>query len=257
MDVGKEMLKNNNNLKRGALSSAFRVAFVHSLPIMAGFLFLGSTYGVFMNLSGFSFWYPFLISIVVFAGSMQFVAVNLLLGAFDPLEAAVVTLMINARHLLYGFSLIDKYKGTGIKKAYLIFGLCDETYSVNCSLDTPDGVDSGWLYFFVTLLNHIYWVLGSLIGGVFGSLITVEIKGIEFVMTAMFVVILLEEMLKGVENLPSVAIGLCVSVLSLVIFGSDNFIIFSMLGIAVMLIVLRRPIEGLSLRCRIDKEGGA
>ena len=253
-----KILKNKEKFHNSTVLSALSAAFPHTLPIMAGFLFLGSTYGIFMNLSGFPFWYPFLISIVVFAGSMQFVAVNLLLGAFDPLQAIIVTLMINARHLLYGFSLIDKYKGTGVKKAYLIFGLCDETYSVNCSLDAPHGVDSGWFFFFVTFLNQVYWVLGSLIGGLFGTIINVDIKGIEFVMTAMFVVILLEQILKGAKNIPSVLIGLTVSVVSLLIFGSDNFIIFSMLGIATILTVCRRPIESYQAKTDkslIEKEG--
>lgn len=102
---------------------ALKCAFPHTLPILAGFLFLGITYGIYMNVSGFSFWYPMLMSMTIFAGSMEFVAVNLLLGAFDPLQALVMTLMINARHLFYGISMLDKYRGTGWKKWYLIFGM--------------------------------------------------------------------------------------------------------------------------------------
>lgn len=214
---------------------------------MAGFLFLGTTYGIFMNLSGFSFWYPFIISIVVFEGSMQFVAVNMLLGAFNPIEALTVTLMINARHIFYGISLLDKYKGAGLKKIYLIFGVCDETFSINCSADAPEGVDRTQFMFFVTLLNQIYWVVGSALGGLFGSLISIEIKGIDFVMTAMFVVILLEQILSGRKNLPSVLIGLSMSLLSLILFGTDSFIIPAMLGIIVSLTIARRPIERISL----------
>lgn len=249
------MLKNKENNRHGTVISALLAAFPHTIPIMAGFLFLGATYGIFMNLSGFSFWYPFLISIVVFAGSMQFVAVNLLLGAFDPLQAVLVTLMLNARHIFYGISLIDKYKGMGWKKAYLIFGLCDETFSVNCSADAPEGIDRGWFMLWVTLLNQSYWVLGSLLGGFFGSLISVEIVGIDFVMTAMFVVILLEQLLSGRKNIPSALIGLFMSVLSLLLLGADNFIIPAMLGIIVTLTAAHRPLAAFT-GGRSDKEEG-
>lgn len=140
-----------------AIRKALRCAFPHTIPIFAGFCFLGMTYGVYMNVSGFSFWYPMLMSMTVFAGSMEFVAVNLLLGAFDPLQALVITLTINARHLFYGISMLDKFRGLGWKKPYLIFGLCDETFSINYTADVPDGMDRGWFMFFVTLLNQCYW----------------------------------------------------------------------------------------------------
>lgn len=147
------------------LCLAMRVAFPKTLPILAAFLFLGITYGVYMHASGFSFWYPMLIGATVFAGSMEFVAVNLLLGAFSPLQALGLTLMVNARHLFYGLSMLEKYRGMGVKKPYLMFGLCDETFSINYSTRVPEGVDRGWFYFFVTLFNQIYWVSGATLGG--------------------------------------------------------------------------------------------
>ncbi len=145
----------------GTAKKAMRAAIPHTLPIYAGFWFLGLTYGIYMNACGFSFWYPMLMSLTIFAGSMEFVAVNLLMGAFDPLQAFAMTLMINARHLFYGLSMLDKYKGTGLKKPYLIFGMCDESFSINYTAKIPAGVDKGWFMFFVTLLNHIYWFSGS------------------------------------------------------------------------------------------------
>ena len=221
---------------------ALKAAFPHTVPIFAGFWFLGLTYGIYMNVSGFSFWYPMLMSLTIFAGSMEFVAVNLLLGAFDPLQALAMTLMINARHLFYGISMLDRYKGTGWKKFYLIFGMCDESFSINYTADIPDGVDKGWFMFFVTLLNHFYWFSGAALGGIFGSLISFNTEGLEFVMTAMFVVIFMEQWLKDKKHL-SALLGLGLSVLCLIAFGSKSFIIPAMAAILGVLTLLRKPIE--------------
>ena len=221
---------------------AFLAAFPHTLPIMAGFLFLGLTYGIYMHVSGFSFINPCLMSLTIFAGSIEFVTCNMLLGAFDPLQAFVMTLMINARHLFYGISMLDKFKGTGLKKIYLIFGMCDETFSVNYTAKIPADVDEGWFMFFVTLLNHFYWFAGATLGGIFGSMIRFNTKGLDFVMTAMFVVIFLEQWLKDKNHLASYA-GLGLSLLCLLAFGADHFIIPSMFAILIVLTCLRNPIE--------------
>ena len=229
-------------MKKKELKKAFKAAFPHTIPIMTGFLFLGMTYGIYMNVSGFSFLYPMLMSMTIFAGSMEFVTVNMLLGAFHPLEALTMTLMINARHLFYGISMLDKYKGTGLKKLYLIFGMCDESFSINYTADIPKDVDKGRFMTWVTLLNHSYWVLGATLGGIFGSFIHFNTEGIEFVMTALFVVIFLEQWLKEKNHVNAIT-GLMISVLCLVLFGRDNFIIPSMLGILGVLTLLRKPLE--------------
>lgn len=221
---------------------AFLAAFPHTIPIFAGFWFLGLTYGIYMNASGFSFWYPMLMGLTIFAGSMEFVAVNLLLGAFNPLQALTMTLMINARHLFYGISMLDRYKNTGWKKFYLIFGMCDESFSINYTADIPQDVDRGWFMFFVTFLNHCYWVFGATLGGIFGSLLTINTKGLDFVMTAMFVVIFLEQWLKEQSHI-SAYLGLGLSLLCLLVFGADRFLIPSMLAILGSLTLLRAPIE--------------
>ncbi len=228
--------------KKSPYLPALKAAFPHTIPIFAGFWFLGLTYGVYMNVSGFSFWYPMLMSLTIFAGSMEFVTVNLLLGAFDPLQALVMTLMINARHLFYGISMLDKFKGVGWKKFYLIFGMCDESFSINYTAAVPEGVDRGWFMFFVTLLNQIYWFTGSTLGGIFGSLITFNTEGLDFVMTAMFVVIFLEQWLKD-KNHVSALLGLGVSLACLLLFGADNFIIPAMLALLGVLSLLRAPLE--------------
>lgn len=222
--------------------SAFKAAFPYTIPIFAGFWFLGLTYGIYMNVSGFSFWYPCLMSLTIFAGSVEFVAVNLLLGAFNPLQALAMTLMINARHLFYGISMLDKYKGTGPKKFYLIFGMCDESFSINYTADIPEDVDRGWFMFFVTLLNHFYWFFGATLGGIFGSLIHFNTEGLEFVMTAMFVVIFMEQWLKDKKHTSEI-LGLLISGICFCVFGADRFIIPAMIGILVVLTGARGGIE--------------
>ena len=224
------------------IKKAFYAAFPHTIPIFAGFWFLGITYGIYMNVSGFSFWYPMLMSLTIFAGSVEFVAVNLLLGAFNPLQALAMTLMINARHLFYGISMLDRYRGTGWKKFYLIFGMCDESFSINYSAHIPEDVDAGWFMFFVTLLNQFYWFTGATLGGVFGSLITFNTEGLDFVMTARFVVIFMDQWLKEKSHVSSL-LGLGISLICLLAFGADNFIIPSMAAILGVLTLLRKPLE--------------
>lgn len=226
---------------------ALKAAFPHTIPIFAGFWFLGLTYGIYMNVSGFSFWYPMLMSLTIFAGSMEFVVVNLLLGAFQPLQALAITLMINARHLFYGISMLDKYKNTGWKKWYLIFGMCDESFSINYTAEVPEGIDRSWFYFFVTLLNHFYWFFGATLGGIFGSLIHFNTEGLEFVMTAMFVVIFMEQWLKEKIHISALT-GLGISVFCLILFGADNFIIPSMIAVLSILTLLRKTIEGRKIK---------
>ena len=227
---------------RTKLKEAFKAAFPHTIPIFAGFWFLGMTYGIYMNVSGFSFLYPMFMSMTIFAGSVEFVAVSLLLGAFNPLQALAMTLMINARHLFYGISMLDKYRGNGLKDIYLIFGMCDESFSINYTADIPEGIDRGWFMFFVTLLNQCSWVFGATLGGIFGSLIHFNTEGLDFVMTAMFVVIFMEQWMKE-KNHISAFVGLGVSLLCLIAFGADDFIIPAMVGILGVLTLLRAPLE--------------
>ena len=228
-----------NDSKARILRKALVAAFPHTIPIFAGFWFLGLTYGVYMNASGFSFWYPMFISLTVFAGSMEFIAVNLLLGAFHPLQTLMLTLMVNARHLFYGISMLERYKHTGWKKPYLIFGLCDETFSINYTAKIPENVDKGWFFFFVTLLNHLYWFLGATLGGLFGSLVQFETRGLEFAMPAMFLVIFLEQWLRE-DRHTGACVGFAACLPCLFFFGSDRFLIPSMLTMLILLTTLRR-----------------
>ena len=224
------------------VAQAARLAFPYTIPIFAGFWFLGITYGIYMNVSGFCFVYPMLMSLTIFGGSLEFLAVEMLLSAFAPLQTLVMALMIQARHLFYGFSMLDKFRGTGWKKMYLIFGMCDETFSINYSANIPEDADRGWFMFFVTLFNHFYWVSGATLGGLLGNLITFDPKGLDFVMTALFVVIFLEQWLKEKKHASSL-IGVLASAACLLLFGADSFLIPTMACTLCLLSVFRKPIE--------------
>ncbi len=226
------------NTKRMALEAAFP----HTLPIMAGFLFLGMAYGIYAHSLGFSFVYPMVMALTIFAGSMEFVAMDLLLGAFNPLGAFLLALMVNARHLFYGIAMLDKYRNTGKKEGYLIFGMCDESFSINCTAAIPGGVDAGWFMFFVTLLNQIYWVLGATLGGLMGNIIPFNTQGLDFVMTALFIVLFLEQWFKE-KNHASALIGIVVSVAAFILLGGSAFIIPAMIVILALLILLRSRLD--------------
>ena len=228
--------------KEGIRWKAFKTAFPYTLPIFTGFWFLGLAYGIYMNVSGFNFWYPMLMAMTIFGGSLEFVAVSMLLSAFAPVQTFLVTVMIQARHLFYGIAMLDKFKGLGWKRFYLIFGMCDETFSINYMADIPEDVDQVWFMFFVTLLNQIYWVSAAATGGILGSLISFDLEGLEFVMTAMFVVIFLEQWMKEKTHVTGY-IGILVSLFCLILFGSDSFLIPTMIGILVLLSVFRNSIE--------------
>lgn len=224
------------------IKAAFFAAFPNTIPILAGFLFLGIAYGIYMNQSGFKFYYPMFMSFIIFAGSVEFATVSWLLGSFDPVNIFFLTLMINARHLFYGLSMLEKYNIPGWKKLYLIYGMCDESFSINATVDVPKDIDKGLFMFFVTMLNQIYWVAGATIGGIFGSFIPFNTKGIEFVMTALFIVIFLENWLKEKDHSASV-IGLFISFICLMIFKGTNFIIPSMIIILSVLTLLRGRLQ--------------
>lgn len=224
------------------IKKAFAAAFPKTLPILAGFSFLGFSYGVYMNVSGFSFVYPMLMSLTIFGGSLEFVAAAMLLGSFAPLQTFLMALLIQARHLFYGIAMLDRYNGTGLKKLYLIFGMCDESFSINYTADIPPDIDRGWFMFAVTLLNHFYWVAGATLGGIAGSLITFNTEGLEFVMTAMFTVIFLEQWLKEKKHYTAL-VGVLSSAACLLIFGSESFMIPTMVCILCFITLLRKPVE--------------
>ena len=222
------------------IKKAFKAAFPRTLPVMAGYIVLGIGFGILLQSKGYHFLWAVLMSISIYAGSMQYVAVDLLTGGATLAATALMTLMVNARHLFYGISMLDRYKETGRKKPYLIYSLTDETYSLVCSPDIPEDVDHGLYYMIVSIMNQFYWVTGSAIGGLVGTLITFDVTGIDFAMTALFVVIFVEQWLSTKRHVPSI-VGVFTTVLCLLIFGSSKFVIPSMIAIAIILTVLRKP----------------
>mgnify|MGYP000947561804 FL=1 len=221
---------------------SLKAAFPYTLPIFAGFWFLGMAYGMYMNVAGFSFWYPMLMSFFIFGGSLEFVAVTMLTSSFAPLQVLIMTLLIQARHLFYGISMLEHFKGLGWKRCYLIFGLCDETFSINYTAKIPEGIDRGWFMFFVTLLNHFYWVSGATMGGVLGSVLTFDMEGLDFVMTVMFVVIFMEQWAKERKHYTAfICIGTAFA--CLVVFGATSFMLPTMGCILFLLLFFRRQIE--------------
>jgi 4-azaleucine resistance transporter AzlC len=226
-------------------AKALRAAFPHTLPVLTGYLVLGTAYGIILSSKGYSFVWSALTSIFIYAGSMQFVSVSMLAAGFHPFYAFIMTLMVNARHLFYGISMLSVFRNTGKKKPYLIFGLTDETFSLLCSTTVPAGIDKGWFMFFITLLDQMYWVSGSVLGSIIGNFIRFNTKGIDFALTALFIVIFINQ-LKSTKNHIPVLTGLTTSILCRILFGASNFIIPSMLVILVIVTVFQTKIESRS-----------
>ncbi len=224
------------------IKRTFKRAFRDSLPVLAGYLALGIGFGVLLQSKGYSFWWAILMSCTIFAGSGQYAGVDFLASSASIVTTAVMTFIINARHFFYGFSLLDKYKGAGWFKPYLIFGLTDETYSIVCSAKLDDTVDRKKYYLFLTALDHCYWITGCTLGAVLGEILPFSTEGIGYSMTALFIVIMVEQWLSSKEHLP-VILGVCTTIVCLVIFGADLFIIPAMVFIALELVIFRKKLD--------------
>jgi 4-azaleucine resistance transporter AzlC len=222
---------------------ALRAAFPCTLPVMAGYLFVGFTFGLLMRHGGQSPVTALLMSVAVYAGSMQFVTIGFLAGGHGLLEIALMTLLINARHMFYGISFIEKFKGAGRKKPYMIFSLTDETFSLLCSAKAPEGVESTLFLFCAALLDQCYWVMGTAAGSLAGAALAgVDIRGIDFAMTALFVSIAADQWKAPPSRAPSL-LGVGASLAALLLFGAGNFILPAMLAIVALLFIFRKPIE--------------
>lgn len=221
---------------------ALKAAFPYTIPVLMGYIFLGMAFGILLGSKGYHVGWAILMSTFIYAGSMQFVAINLLTSNFDLAAVVLMTLMINARHLFYGLSMLTKFNTMRKRKPYMIFSLTDETFSLLCGVEPPSGIDSHWFYFFIALLNHIYWIVGSAIGAVIGSVFSFNTKGIDFVMTALFVVIFMEQWNQSENHIPAI-IGVCSSLVCLFVFGESNFIVPSMIAILLLLTIFKKPIE--------------
>lgn len=231
-----------SDIKKMQIRAAFQAALPNTIPVLTGYLVLGAAYGILMNSKGFSLFWILFASIFIYAGSMQFVAVALLAANFDPLGAFLMTLMVNARHLFYGISMLKQFRGIGKLKPYMIFSLTDESFSILCSTKPPEGVDRNWFFFFISLCDQLYWITGSFLGGILGSLISFNTKGIDFVLTALFVVILINQWMETKNHLPAI-IGLLSAILCRICFGASNFILPSMVCILLSVTLLKVPME--------------
>lgn len=224
-------------------TSLVKTAFVKSLPVMAGYIVLGIGFGILLGEAGFGPLWALLFSLFVFAGSMQFVGVSLISGGASVLVTALTTLMVNARHIFYSVSMYGIFKDAGRKKPALIFTLTDETYSLLCDGKTPEGEDPHTWRLLVSLFNYGYWVLGSFLGGLLGQIIPFDTTGIDFSMTALFVTVFVEQWTSTKEHRPAL-LGVGATVLCLVLFGQEIFLIPSMAVITLMLAALRPKLEG-------------
>ena len=217
----------------------FKKAFLATAPVMAGYLVLGTGFGILLQSKGYGLGWALAMSIFIYAGSMQYLTVDLLAGGAGLITAALTTLMVNARHLFYGISMIDKYKSTGKRKPYLIFALTDETYSLNCGA-LPEGVeDSSRYYFLVSLFDQCYWVIGSAVGSLLGAVLPFSTEGIDFSLTALFVTVFVEQWKSTGDHIPAIT-GVCAALLCLALFGADNFLIPTMILITLALTVYRK-----------------
>ena len=230
------MKKEEINVRREDI----RKAFIASVPVMAGYIVLGAGFGIVLETTGLGLIWAVAMSVFIYAGSMQYVAIELITGGASLITTALTTLMVNARHLFYGISMVDKYKGAGKKKPYLIFALTDETYSLVCSDESVKDVNNKYLYYFtVSLLNQIYWITGTVIGSLSGRMINFSTEGIDFALTALFVTIFTEQWISEKNHGPAIA-GLASSILCLVVFGKDNFLIPAMCCIVAVLGFMRK-----------------
>ena len=234
----------------GGYKEAARKAFPYTIPVLTGYLFIGIAFGVMYAEKGYSFFWAVLMSLLVYAGSGQYMAVNFFVPGISFLHVIFMTLMVNIRHIFYGISLLEKFNNMGKKRWYMIFGLTDETYSLLCTTKIPEDVDEEKFLFAISIMNQSYWVLGSFLGAVAGMVLPFNSEGIDFAMTALFVVIFVEQWMDRKNRIPEL-LGVAAALLCLSVFGADRFVLPAMLCIVAVLFVGRKKLEGsVSDRCR-------
>lgn len=213
-----------------------------TLPVMAGYLAIGIGFGILLKVNGYGLWWAIGMSVFIYAGAMQYVGVSLLASSANLLTVALTTLIVNARHLFYGITMIDRYKGTGAKKAYLMHALTDETYSLVCNGNMPAGVKPHLYYLLISAFNHIYWVVGSILGVLVGSIIPFDTTGIDFAMTALFITVFIDQWRNTKQHSPAIT-GVCIATICLLLFGPTYFLIPTLLVITICLSLLRKNLE--------------
>ena len=224
-------------------AEGWKRAFLKTLPVMAGYLVMGCGFGILFRVNGYGPVWALCMSVFLYAGSMQFVGISLLTSGASAITVAVTTLLVQARHLFYGLSLIDRYKGAGFKKLYMIHAITDETYSLVCSTEATKDVKPQSFYFAISLLNQIYWIIGCVLGNLIGGFLTFDTTGLDFAMTALFVTIFVEQWQSTKEHRPAI-LGATLALVCLVLFGAEHFLIPAMIAITVGLTALWKPLEG-------------
>ncbi|HIW76623.1 MULTISPECIES: AzlC family ABC transporter permease [Gordonibacter] len=228
--------------RRARAFAALPFAFKQTLPLMAGFAFCGLSYGVYTTSLGLPPWAAPLMAVSIFAGSAEFVAADMLTATFAPLTLFLVVFMINARHMFYGISMLEKYRGAGRKTAFLRYGLIDETFALCQPLEVPHGIDRFWVYTWISALNLVYWAGFAAVGSYVASGLPIDLTGIDFIMKALFIVIFLDCWMKEHDHRASL-IGFGAALVSLLVFGTDGFLVPALLGIVALLLLLRRQLE--------------
>ncbi len=233
--------------------NAFRRAFPYTIPVFTGYIFIGIAFGVMYAEKGYSFLWAILMSVLVYAGSGQYLAVNFFVPGISFLHIIFMTLMVNVRHIFYGISLLEKFNKIGRKRWYMIFALTDETYSLLCTTKIPRDVDAEKFLFAISILDHSYWILGSAIGAIAGTILPINSQGIDFAMTALFLVIFVEQWFEKKNRIPEV-IGVAVALGCLWIFGADNFILPTMIIVIAVLFIGKKRLDENTLSVDDNKE---
>jgi len=228
---------------------AFKKAFPYTIPVLTGYLFIGIAFGVMYAEKGYSFLWAILMSVLVYAGSGQYLAVNFFVPGISFLQIIFLTFMVNVRHVFYGLSLVERFNKIGKSRWYMIFALTDETYSLLCTTKVPEGVEQSKFLFAISVLDHFYWILGSAIGAIAGTVLPISSEGIDFAMTALFVVIFIEQWMDKKNRIPEV-IGVSMAIISLLIFGADSFVLPAMLAIIALLFIGRKKLDRGESVCR-------
>ncbi|MBP3385717.1 MAG: AzlC family ABC transporter permease [Candidatus Methanomethylophilaceae archaeon] len=238
----------------GEMTKAMRKAFPYTIPVLVGYVFMSFAFGVMFTEQGYSVLWAILMRIVVYAGSGQYLAVNFFVPGVSLLQAAFLTIMVNIRHVFYGLSLVERYNRVGfLKRLYLIFGMTDETYSLVCTTNIPDDVDEGKFLLSITLLNQLYWIGGTIVGSLASTAIPFNSEGIEFAMTALFIVLFVELWCKRSNRYPEL-VGVMASILCLVIFGADGFILPTMILIIAILMINRNRLDTGKIETEVERD---
>lgn len=235
-------MKTTTTSRKGGYANAFRAAFPYTIPVLTGYLFIGMAFGVMIQEKGYNFLWAMLMSLLCYAGSGQYLAVNFFAPGVSLLNVIFMEFMLNIRHIFYGLSLLERFGQMGKKRLYMIFSLTDETYSLFFITKVPPDVDEDKFLFAIAALDQSYWILGSGLGALLGNVLPIDTTGIDFAMTALFVVIMVEQWMEK-RNRPSVVIGLLCGLVCLLVFGAENFILPTMIAIMMILLSGKRVLE--------------